>query len=77
MYRVGDLRFRLPVPAAPYSGTHNASAFGLACTQQNDTLHVPPAIASNITEFLSGGVIPTSGEDCKFFPLRHWEEGGG
>ncbi|GJE92627.1 carotenoid ester lipase precursor [Phanerochaete sordida] len=61
---VGDLRFRLPVPAAPYAGTYNASAFGLACAQQNDTLRVPPAIVSNVTQFLGGGVIAPSGEDC-------------
>lgn len=61
---VGDLRLRLPVPNAPYSGTHNATSFGLACTQQPTTLQIPPSIVSNITEFLSGGGVSQSGEDC-------------
>ncbi|KAH9039114.1 carotenoid ester lipase precursor [Lactarius pseudohatsudake] len=31
---VGDLRLRLPQALGPYSGTHNATAFGLSCPQQ-------------------------------------------
>lgn len=63
----GDLRFRLPVPNDPYSGTHDAISFGLACPQQEMKLSLPSAVISNISEFIVetvAAVVTPFGEDC-------------
>ncbi|KIP05209.1 hypothetical protein PHLGIDRAFT_74623 [Phlebiopsis gigantea 11061_1 CR5-6] len=73
----GDLRFRLPVANDPYTGTHDATAFGLSCSQQGVSLSIPSSIVSNITDFLVNTVIDVvvpSGEDC--LTLNVWTPAG-
>jgi hypothetical protein len=63
---IGDLRFRLPRPNAPYTGEINATAFGLACLQQNSTVDVPTnlsPIALMIIGEETSTPVPDS-EDC-------------
>ena len=64
--RVGDLRFRLPQALDPYSGTYNATAFGLSCTQQAARVAIPNGIPQETVEFLTSfnTSIPDS-EDCE------------
>ena len=72
---VGDLRFRLPQELGPYDGTHNASDFGPACTQQK--LRNPPLIVylegllDNLPKWLADIIRkalfnppPPDSEDC-------------
>ncbi|KAH9030327.1 carotenoid ester lipase precursor [Lactarius pseudohatsudake] len=63
---VGDLRFRLPRAPGPYSGTHNATAFGLSCTQQATTLAIPNGLPQETVDLLTSGSGATilDGEDC-------------
>ncbi|GJE92625.1 carotenoid ester lipase precursor [Phanerochaete sordida] len=61
---VGDLRLRLPVPNAAYTGAHDASAFGPACPQQATVPQFPPGIESNVTEFFDSIAISDFAEDC-------------
>ncbi|KAI0793056.1 carotenoid ester lipase precursor [Irpex lacteus] len=63
----GDLRFRLPVPNDPYTGTHLATSFGNACPQQASTTNFPPQAASDVVKDMIAKffAVPfTSGEDC-------------
>ncbi|KAF8262659.1 carotenoid ester lipase precursor [Lactarius quietus] len=63
---VGDLRFRLPQALGSYSGIHNATTFGLSCTQQAAKLALPNGLPQETIEALTietGGPIPDS-EDC-------------
>ncbi|GJE92631.1 carotenoid ester lipase precursor [Phanerochaete sordida] len=65
---VGDLRFRLPVANAPYSGTHNATQFGYSCAQQGSAPVVLPPVFDNLTSVIAGlegnlDMSPVS-EDC-------------
>ncbi|KAI0314399.1 carotenoid ester lipase precursor [Amylostereum chailletii] len=62
-----DLRFQLPRPNAPYTGTHNATAFGHSCIQQSSTVPIPSGLDPVAIQFLesSGGSTATSdSEDC-------------
>ncbi|KAF8262660.1 carotenoid ester lipase precursor [Lactarius quietus] len=64
--RVGDLRFRLPQAVGSYSGTHNATAFGLSCTQQAINFSIPNGLPPLTVKALTieiGGPLPDS-EDC-------------
>ncbi|KAI9454047.1 carotenoid ester lipase precursor [Lactarius psammicola] len=63
---VGDLRFRLPKALGPYSGTYNATAFGLSCTQQATTLAIPNGLPQETLDILLLGSSTTilDGEDC-------------
>jgi para-nitrobenzyl esterase len=73
---VGDLRWRPPQPATPWTGTRDASKFGLSCPQQY------------IKNLSSGLQLPGS-EDClklnvytptkpgKNLPVMVWIHGGG
>ncbi|KAF8259500.1 carotenoid ester lipase precursor [Lactarius quietus] len=67
---VGDLRLRLPQALGSYSGTHNATEFGLSCTQQAAKLVIPNGLPQETIEALTlaieyGGTISDS-EDCGF-----------
>ncbi|KAF8264822.1 carotenoid ester lipase precursor [Lactarius quietus] len=67
---VGDLRFRRPELLGPYSGKHNATAFGLSCPQQATS--APPAneLPQGALDALAtiigigAGVTIVDGEDC-------------
>ncbi|KAK7688643.1 hypothetical protein QCA50_008181 [Cerrena zonata] len=63
----GDLRFRLPVPNDPYTGTHSASDFGPSCPQQPPKLPIPGNLAAEAVNFIVdtafNAVFPSS-EDC-------------
>lgn len=50
---VGDLRWRPPVPAAPWSGVRDATVAGPSCPQENDIYGVL-------------GANPTKSEDCLY-----------
>ncbi|KAI0044198.1 carotenoid ester lipase precursor [Auriscalpium vulgare] len=64
---VGDLRFRLPQPNNPYTGTHTVEAFGPSCPQQAVTLPIPETLAQDAVDFLVNtiydAIFPDS-EDC-------------
>ncbi|KAF9553428.1 carotenoid ester lipase precursor [Agrocybe pediades] len=64
---VGNLRLRLPQPNLPYNGTHLATAFGLACPQQNTGLPLPPGLAAETIDMITNlginAIFPDS-EDC-------------
>ncbi|KAI0044924.1 carotenoid ester lipase precursor [Auriscalpium vulgare] len=65
---VGDLRLRLPLPNAPYTGVHNASAFGPACIQQlGSPLPIPAGFSPVALQYLEGldyGASVVDSEDC-------------
>ncbi len=66
-YRTGNLRLRLPVENSPYTGTHNATSFGLACTQVKEPV-VPDDLSSDAKAVVNGylGSLDfESDEDCK------------
>ncbi|KAH9175637.1 Alpha/Beta hydrolase protein [Lactarius sanguifluus] len=55
-------------PALPSSsGTHNATAFGLSCTQQATTLAIPNGLPQETVDLLTSGSGATilDGEDCE------------
>ncbi|KAF9535927.1 alpha/beta-hydrolase, partial [Agrocybe pediades] len=58
---------RLPQPNLPYNGTHLATAFGLACPQQNTGLPLPPRLAAETIDMITNlginAIFPDS-EDC-------------
>ncbi|KAA1472208.1 alpha/beta-hydrolase [Dentipellis sp. KUC8613] len=63
---IGDLRFRLPVPHAPYTGTYNATAYGFACPQQDSNTSfpaLPPATMAALGGIDLGLTTPEN-EDC-------------
>ncbi|KAA1472212.1 carotenoid ester lipase precursor [Dentipellis sp. KUC8613] len=63
----GDLRFRLPKPNDPYSGTQTVTAFGPSCPQQDITIPIPPGLAQDAVDFLVNtvyGLIFPDSEDC-------------
>ncbi|KAI0060457.1 carotenoid ester lipase precursor, partial [Artomyces pyxidatus] len=64
----GNLRFRLPVPNLPYSGVHNATAFGHSCIQQTSPMPVPSGLSPGGLAFLQTGAAPAplapDDEDC-------------
>ncbi|KAI0812536.1 carotenoid ester lipase precursor [Irpex lacteus] len=62
----GNLRLRLPVENSPYIGTHNATSFGLACTQVKEPV-VPDDLSPDAKAVVNGylGSLDfDSGEDC-------------
>ncbi|TFY69725.1 hypothetical protein EVG20_g3020 [Dentipellis fragilis] len=63
----GDLRFRLPKPNYPYSGTQTVTAFGPSCPQQDITIPIPAGLTQDAVDFLVntvyGSIFPDS-EDC-------------
>ncbi|TFY81774.1 hypothetical protein EWM64_g2237 [Hericium alpestre] len=63
----GDLRFQLPKPNDPYTGTHTVTAFGPSCPQQAVTLPIPPGLAQDAIDFLVNtvyGLAFPDSEDC-------------
>ncbi|KAI0059490.1 carotenoid ester lipase precursor [Artomyces pyxidatus] len=65
---VGNLRFHLPKPNAPYTGIHDATGYGLACIQQSSNATIPSNIDPIALQFLelSASSIQASdqSEDC-------------
>lgn len=65
---VGDLRFRLPQPVAPYTANFNAKEFGLSCPQQAVSLPLGGGLAQEAIDYfvdtIFGAVFPES-EDCE------------
>ncbi|THH17257.1 hypothetical protein EW146_g3519 [Bondarzewia mesenterica] len=64
---IGDLRFRLPQPNGPYTGTQTASTYGPACPQQAITLPIPAGLVQDAVDFIVNsiyGVILPASEDC-------------
>ncbi|KAN0142053.1 Alpha/Beta hydrolase fold [Lactarius tabidus] len=65
---VGNLRFRRPEPLGPYTGRHNATAYGLWCPQQATVLSFLSGLPQGTLEALStifeAGVTLADGEDC-------------
>ncbi|KAJ7364786.1 Alpha/Beta hydrolase protein [Mycena albidolilacea] len=63
----GPLRFRLPTPVQPYSGTHNATLIGPACPQQTAVVPILSGavqkIVGDLFEDWYGNKYP-SAEDC-------------
>jgi len=68
---VGNLRFRCPEPLGPYTGEHNATAFGLSCPQQATTAiptdvanKLPQVTLDTLSAIFETGVTLMDGEDC-------------
>ncbi|KAI0686608.1 carotenoid ester lipase precursor [Earliella scabrosa] len=63
---VGNLRFNLPVPVEPYTGTQTATEYGPACPQQASTFPDLPPLVQDALESLLNILFPpvTSAEDC-------------
>ena len=65
--RVDDLRFNLPEPVDPYTGTYTVTAFGPACPQQSVDLPLINGLAGDAIDFIVNtiyGVIFPDDEDC-------------
>ncbi|KZV64178.1 carotenoid ester lipase precursor [Peniophora sp. CONT] len=64
---VGNLRFNLPEPVDPYTGTHTVTAFGPACPQQSVDLPLINGLPGETIDFIVNtiyaAVIPFD-EDC-------------
>ncbi|KAJ6455465.1 carotenoid ester lipase precursor [Mycena sanguinolenta] len=64
---VADLRFRLPVANAPYTGTFEATAMGPGCPQQAIKLPIltglPQEVIDDVVNSIFGTIFP-SAEDC-------------
>ncbi len=68
-HSTGDRRFRFPVPNDPYTGTHQAVAFGDGCPQQSSELTLPSALASESVDFIENTImqlVTPNSEDCEF-----------
>lgn len=68
LFRVGNLRYRLPVPIQPYSAsTYTVTSFGPACFQQDVTLPLlsglPADVINAIVNSIYGAVFADA-EDC-------------
>ncbi|KAJ7205202.1 Alpha/Beta hydrolase protein [Mycena pura] len=64
---VADLRFRLPVANTPYAGSHDATAFGLACPQQALTLPILTGVAQEAVDDILNtifAILSPASEDC-------------
>ncbi|TCD60885.1 hypothetical protein EIP91_009376 [Steccherinum ochraceum] len=74
---IGDLRFRFPLANPPYIGSHNATQFGPACSQQRPNVTFPPELAPEAAGFLNSSLaildFPQS-EDC--LTLNVWTPAG-
>ncbi|KAJ7205201.1 carotenoid ester lipase precursor [Mycena pura] len=64
---VADLRLRLPVANTPYTGSHDATAFGLACPQQAVKLPILTGVVQEVVDDITNSIFailfPDS-EDC-------------
>lgn len=66
MIRVGDHRLRVPEPAAPYTGTHNATEYGSMCPNQFPVLQ-PSRFLAKLADGVSQKVwthLYDGDEDC-------------
>ncbi|KAJ7258777.1 carotenoid ester lipase precursor [Mycena haematopus] len=64
---VGDLRFRLPVPVGPYTGSLTVNEFGPGCPQQAIVLPVLEGFADEVVDYVANSAFGTlfpSDEDC-------------
>ncbi|KAH9176107.1 Alpha/Beta hydrolase protein [Lactarius sanguifluus] len=57
---------RLPQALGPYSGTHDATAFGLSCPQQATTQTIPNRLPQEAADFVASvfPIITLDSEDC-------------
>ncbi|KZS97394.1 carotenoid ester lipase precursor, partial [Sistotremastrum niveocremeum HHB9708] len=66
----GSLRFNLPVPNDPYTGTIQATAFGPSCPQQALQIPLPSILPSAVTQLVDSitdftfEVVEPASEDC-------------
>jgi para-nitrobenzyl esterase len=70
---VGELRWRPPAPAAPWSGTLQASRFGSSCPQRPSTLGTP----SENEDCLYLNVWTPDPAPAEPLPVMVWFHGGG
>jgi len=64
---LGNLRFNLPQPNDPYSGTHTVAAFGPGCPQQALTLPIVTGLVQEAADFIANsifGLVFPDDEDC-------------
>ncbi|KAI0754517.1 carotenoid ester lipase precursor [Daedaleopsis nitida] len=64
---VGDLRFNLPQPVDPYTGTQTVTAYGPACPQQAFDFPELSGLAEDTVDFIVNGIyniVTPAGEDC-------------
>lgn len=70
MLSTGSLRFNLPQPNDPYSGTQTATAYGHACPQQDSNVTVPLSELDPVTiAYIAASTPPPvtdENEDCKY-----------
>ncbi|KAI0683770.1 alpha beta-hydrolase [Cytidiella melzeri] len=75
---VGDLRLRRPLPNKPYTGVHNATAFGLGCPQQALSFDFPPnfspAAVAALGAVTAQANLSHTGEDC--LNINVWQPAG-
>jgi acetylcholinesterase len=75
---LGNLRFNLPQPIQPYTGTKTVASYGSACPQQALTLPIVSGLAQEAIDYLANtifGVVFPSDEDCascvRFLCYKH------
>jgi carboxylesterase type B len=64
---VGDLRFRLPVPNAPYNTSYTVTEFGPGCPQQAVVLPILEGLPDEVVDYVANSAFGTlfpSAEDC-------------
>ncbi|TFY51369.1 hypothetical protein EVG20_g11030 [Dentipellis fragilis] len=63
---VGNLRFSLPVPHEPYTGTYDATAYGSVCPQQDSNISFPALPPETLAAVagISLGLTTPENEDC-------------
>ncbi|KAI0029235.1 Alpha/Beta hydrolase protein [Vararia minispora EC-137] len=64
---LGDLRFNLPQPNDPYSGTYTVTSFGKSCPQQAISLPIVSGLAQEAIDFIANsifGLVFPDDEDC-------------
>lgn len=64
--RIGDLRFRLPEPYGPYSGTLDAAKSGPSCTQLQPDVVIPEGLSPPAISYATGiRAADDDSEDCE------------
>jgi len=67
LFRIGDLRFRLPELVQPYTGYYRATNFGPACTQQNQPVpDFPSQVPQDAIDTINNVIrVSPDSEDCR------------